>query len=82
MIGHGPGDMCLDCYLAEQKDVWRDNKMPRKARAFLMLADGYTQTEVAAVVGVAVRTLYRWLNVLKKSVKMQKWVSELAASHV
>ena len=79
--GHGPANVCLDCWAAEW-ETRRGLGWERLDIAMYMYAiGGYSQTEVAKAVGTSPRTLRRWLSVLRTdSEKCLATVAEIASA--
>jgi len=66
-FGHSPKYVCHDCWC----EAWEvpSKRRNRQLAAIILLAEGYTQKEVAVLVGSGRRTIQSWIYAWRKNPK-------------
>ena len=85
--GHCPPGVCFDCWCIEwdtmEARMLNGGEWTTLDEALWLVSRGLTRSEAAAVVGTSRRTLYRWLQKLRKNTHLiPDWLSQKGASRV
>ena len=77
--GHAPQCLCLDCWgdewAAIQARMLNGGDWTALDSALWLICAGFTRQQAAGIIGVARRTLYRWIRVLKMTPhKTPQWL--------
>ena len=77
--GHAPRNLCFDCWAAEwdliAARMLNGGNWTVLDAALWLVCSGFTRQQAATIVGVARRTLYRWIRALKTNPrKVPQWL--------
>jgi len=77
--GHAPQDLCFDCWADEwaliQARMLNGGHWTALDSALWLICSGFTRQQAACIVGVARRTIHRWICALRKDPsKTPQWL--------
>jgi len=77
--GHAPQGLCFDCWAAEwaliQAGMLNTGDWTTLDSALWLICAGFTRQQAANIIGVARRTIYRWIRALRKDPrKIPPWL--------
>jgi len=82
-IGHAPQELCFDCWASEwaimEQVMSRGGNWQQLDAALFLLCQGFTHREAGDILGVGRRTVYNWIQALRRRPHLTpRWLADRA----